>query len=153
MGFQGVYNNSIDPKGRASIPARFREELVQARGDERLVVTQKKGGLVAYPPSEWQTILERVEQLPAGQLRDDIYLTQISPAVECGFDKQGRIQLAQAQREYAGLDSDVREIVVVGMGQKIAIWSRSRHAEMFGQAEERLDQNEANRQLVADLGF
>lgn len=154
MRFLGVYNNSIDPKGRASIPARFRDELAAAgEGEERLVVTLNKGGLVAYPSGEWEKIMQRVEQLPAGQQRDDIYLTQISPAMECTFDKQGRIQLSQSQREYAGLDTDIREIVVVGMGQKIAIWSRARHAEMFARAEQRRDGDEANRQLVADLGF
>ena len=49
MGFQGVYYNAIDAKGRVSIPARFRERL---NGDDALVVTQDRGGVIAYPVEE-----------------------------------------------------------------------------------------------------
>ncbi|HEX9873341.1 MAG TPA: division/cell wall cluster transcriptional repressor MraZ [Deferrimonas sp.] len=150
MKFQGAYNNSIDPKGRASIPARFREELSRVCGDERLMVTQNKGGLVAYPMPEWEKIMGNVEALDPGQRRDDIYLSLISPATECSFDKVGRIQLSQSHRDYAGLESEIREIVVVGMAGKIMIWSKSKHAEIRAQAESRLD---ADPQTLADIGF
>jgi MraZ protein len=65
MSFQGEYINSIDPKGRASIPARFREVLVGAYGDERVVVTKNlEDGLTAYPVPVWEQIRERVEKSP-----------------------------------------------------------------------------------------
>lgn len=150
MNFQGVYNNSIDPKGRASIPAKFREELSAGFADDTLVVTQSKGGLVAYPQSDWQKIEARVEAMEPGQRKDDLYLALISPATACGFDKQGRIQLSQAHRDYAGLDSEIREIVVVGVSRKIMIWSKAKHAEIRAQAESRIEDEP---QVLADLGF
>lgn len=149
MHFQGEYNNTIDPKGRASIPARFREALSSVYGDESLVVTKKNGGLLAYPPSEWRQIEKNVEQMPPGPHKEDIYRVLIGPAQECGFDKQGRIQLPQSLRTYAGLDRE-REVVVVGIASKIEIWSQVRHEEVTRQSESRLA---GDPQVLASLGF
>lgn len=79
MGFQGVYYNSIDAKGRASIPARFREQLKELFGADVLVVTQDRCGIVAYPVSEWDSFLEKFAQLPNGQFREDLYFTTVTP--------------------------------------------------------------------------
>jgi MraZ protein len=149
MGFQGEFINTIDPKGRASIPVKFREVLTSAYGGESLVVTRRNGGLIAYPPSEWRLIEENVRQLPPGQMRDDTYRVLINPAQECTFDKQGRIQLPQSLRVYAALDRE-RDMVVVGIINKIEIWSQARHEEMTRTSEGRLNDNA---QQLAGLGF
>jgi len=88
--------------------------------------------------------------MPPGQKKEDIYLTLINPSLECSFDKQGRIQLSQALREYAGLSSDIREIVVVGVANKIMIWNKVQHSEMRRQAEARL---KSDPQDLFELGF
>jgi MraZ protein len=148
--FQGEFNNAIDAKGRASIPAVFRETLAGVYGDDRLVVTQDDGGLAAYPASEWHKIVEKVNAMPPGKVRDAINLALVSPARDYPFDKQGRIQLSKAQRCYAGLESEIREIVVVGAFNRIMIWNRATHDQRRRQAEELL-RNEA--QIRYDLGF
>lgn len=150
VNFQGKFYNAIDAKGRASIPARFREELSREFGDDRLVVTEDKAGLVAYPVSDWEEFLTRAAQLPPGQFKDDLYLTTISPATECGFDKQGRIQLSQSLREHAGLVGEVREFVAIGVAKKIMLMNRSQHALSREQAQSRLDENPQSR---FDLGL
>lgn len=150
MSFRGEFNNSIDPKGRASIPAKFREILAEKYSGEHLVVTPKDGGLVAYPPSVWKMIEESVDAMQPGQRKEDIYLTLINPAADCTFDKQGRIQLPSALREYAGLNPDIREIVVAGVSNKIMIWNKAQHSEMRRQAEARL---KADSQDLFALGF
>jgi MraZ protein len=149
MSFQGEFINTIDPKGRASIPVKFREVLASVYGGESLFVTKRNGGLIAYPPSEWRTIEDNVRQLPPGQMRDDTYRVLINPAQECGFDKQGRIQLPQSLRVYAALDRE-RDMVVVGIINKIEIWSQVRHEEMTRTSEMRLNDNA---QALAGLGF
>jgi MraZ protein len=139
MAFQGVYYNSIDAKGRASIPARFREQLKELFADEVLVVTQDRSGIVAYPVSEWDRFLEKFALLPNDQFREDLYFTTVTPATHCSFDKQGRIQLPQSLREYCQLDTDgVRDVVIVGGAKKIQIWNKSRYLEMIAEAEQRL---------------
>ena len=151
MIFQGVYNNSIDSKGRASVPAKFREALKGSYGDDVLVVTQDRGGVVAYPQSEWNKFLEKFATLPNDQFREDLYFTTVTPATHCSFDKQGRIQLPQSLREYCELATDgMRDVVVVGGGNKIQIWNKAKYNEMQGEAERRLA---ASRQLRFDLGL
>jgi MraZ protein len=151
MGFQGVYYNSIDAKGRASIPARFREQLKELFETEALVVTQDRCGIVAYPVPEWERFLEKFAQLPNDQFREDLFFTTITPATQCTFDKQGRIQLPQSLREYCQLDTDgVRDVVVVGGSKKILIWNKSRYLEMIAEAEQRLADS---RQKRFDLGL
>jgi MraZ protein len=151
MEFQGVYYNSIDAKGRASIPAKFREQLKESFADEVLVVTQDRCGIVAYPVSEWERFLEKFAQLPNDQFREDLYFTTVTPATHCTFDKQGRIQLPQSLREYCQLDTDgVRDVVIVGGAKKIQIWNKSRYLDMIAQAERRLAED---RQKRFDLGL
>lgn len=151
MGFQGVYYNSIDAKGRASIPARFREQLKELFDDDALVVTQDRSGIIAYPASEWDRFLEKFALLPNDQFREDLYFTTVTPATVCTFDKQGRIQLPQSLREYCQLDTDgVRDVVIVGGARKIQIWNKSRYLERIAEAEQRLAET---RQKRFDLGL
>jgi MraZ protein len=151
MNFQGVYYNSIDAKGRASIPARFREILKETFGDDTLVVTQDRSGIVAYPLSGWENFLEKFAQLPNDQFREDLHLTTVTPATHCTFDKQGRIQLPQSLREYCQLDTDgIRDVVVVGGDGKIHIWSKVKYLETQADAERRLAEN---RQKRFELGL
>ncbi len=147
MKFSGEYNVSIDLKGRVSIPAPFRDELRQVYAADGLVVTRYKNGLVAYPPSRWDEICANVFAMPAGPVREANLRNRIAPAKECRFNAQGRIQVPQSLREHAGLDKD---IVVIGMFEKIEIWSQKAHAIVAAESETLLDEDA---QGQADLGF
>ncbi len=147
MKFSGEYNVSIDLKGRVSIPAPFREELHQAYQSEGLVVTRYKNGLVAYPPSRWEEICANVFSMSPGPRREANLRNRIAPAKECSFNAQGRIQVPQSLREHAGLDKDV---VVIGMFEKIEIWSQQAHILIAAESESMLDDDA---QGQADLGF
>ena len=116
-----------------------------------VAVPQDRCGIVAYPVSEWGLFLEKFEQLPNDQFREDLYFTTVTHATECAFDKQGRIQLPQSLREYCQLDTDgVRDVVIVGGAKKIQIWNKSRYLEMLAEAEQRLADD---RQKRFDLGL
>ena len=147
MKFSGEYNVSIDLKGRVSIPASFREELRQKYASEGLVVTRHKNGLVAYPPSRWEEICANVFSMSPGSKREANLRNRIAPAKECSFNAQGRVQIPQSLREHAGLDKDV---VVIGMFEKIEIWSQVAHTLIAAESESMLD---ADAQGQADLGF
>lgn len=138
MGFQGVYYNSIDAKGRASIPARFRELL---GGDDALIVTQDRGGIVAYPVAEWAKFMEKFAKLDYDEFREALYFTTVTPATRCAFDKQGRIQIPQSLRENCQLDTDgERDVVIVGADRSIQLWNKTKYAAMLAEAEQRLAQ-------------
>lgn len=147
MNFSGEYNVSIDLKGRVSIPASFRDELRQEYASDGLVITRHKNGLVAYPPRRWEEISARVLAMPAGPMREANLRNRIAPAKECCFNQQGRVQIPQSLREHAGLDKDV---VVIGMFEKIEIWSQQAHALIVAESEALLADDA---QGQADLGF
>ncbi|MDO9080374.1 MAG: division/cell wall cluster transcriptional repressor MraZ [Desulfuromonadales bacterium] len=148
MNFQGEYINLIDPKGRASIPSRFRETLNSVYGDDRLVVTKNiDGGLTAYPLSRWPQIVENVKNRPVGQPRTHMIRLLISPAQECTFDKQGRIQIPLSLRSHANL---AKEIVVVGHFDKIEIFNQTHYDQVTQSSESFLQDNP---QDMADMGF
>lgn len=147
MKFSGEFNVSIDSKGRISIPASFRDELRQAYKSESVFVTRFKQGLVAYPPGRWEEICANVLAMAPGPKREANLRNRIAPAKECAFNAQGRIQVPQSLRDHAGLDKDG---VVIGMFEKLEIWSQQAHASITLESEALLDDDA---QGQADLGF
>lgn len=129
--FRGRFEHSLDTKGRVSIPSKFREVLT-TNYDERLVVTNFDNCLWAYPFAEWRVIEEKVASLP--QMKEEVKAFQrvfISAAVECPIDKAGRILIPPTLRDYAALD---REVILVGMINRIEIWSSARWSAVFSAA-------------------
>ena len=145
--FRGRFRYAVDTKGRVSIPSKFRE-LLSSNFDERLIITNFDQCLWAYPVSAWQELEKKVGALP--QFLDEVKALQrvfISAAVECPLDKQGRILVPSELREYAGID---REVVVVGMTQRIEFWARERWDMVFTTSQQRL---ESLGSKLADLGL
>jgi transcriptional regulator MraZ len=119
--FLGEFEHSIDDKSRLAVPARFRaalqDGLVITRGLDRC--------LVIWDSDSWRTQAERVRSLNPWQ--SDARRLQrhfFSGAVPAQPDKLGRVVIPQFLREYAQLDTDV-VVVVVGLADRIEVWSRS----------------------------
>ncbi|MFA4909926.1 MAG: division/cell wall cluster transcriptional repressor MraZ [Desulfobacteria bacterium] len=135
--FRGRYEHTIDSKGRVSLPVKFREVLNE-RYDDRLVITNFDGCLVAYPFDEWRLLEEKVSSMSI--VKKDVKSFQrffISGATECTIDKQGRILLPPTLREYAKLEKD---IVFAGMTKKIEIWSKEKWEQEIAKAKENFDE-------------
>ena len=146
--FQGEYYNTVDSKRRVSIPAKFREVLKTGFGCESLMLTRGgEAALVAFPRSEWQAIVDKVDALPAGPVRDSMIRNRIAPAIECTFDRQGRIQVSLPLSDHAKL---VKDVVIVGLFNKIEIWSQDKHKEDAMAAEKYLKDNG---QALSDVGL
>lgn len=137
--FRGRFEHTIDPKGRTSIPSKFREVLA-TNYDERLIITNFDNCLWCYPVREWQAIEDKVANLP--QFKAEVKALQrvfISAATECPVDKQGRILIPPTLRDYAGLGKD---IILVGMTKRIEIWAKDRWIKEFEQAQKKVEQEE-----------
>jgi MraZ protein len=123
--FRGCYEHSVDEKGRTSLPRRFREELLRAFSDDRLVVTRSlEPCLMAYPMSEWEAFERRLAE--KGQFNRAVVQLKravVASAVECKVDSHGRILVPPPLRAYADIG---REVVWAGMTQNIEIWSKDR---------------------------
>jgi MraZ protein len=130
--FRGSFEHAIDDKGRLSIPARYREILKRRRERELILVDLIFDTCIAaYPIKAWQQIEHNLLSKGNSDKRFREYARLISArAVESPVDSQGRILVPPQLREAAHLR---RDVVIVGVLDKIEIWSRERWAQFSAQ--------------------
>ncbi|MCK5242015.1 division/cell wall cluster transcriptional repressor MraZ [bacterium] len=126
--FLGTFEHNLDEKGRLSIPVRFREVLSEKQLPEKMIITQGLDAcLFGYPLDEWKRFQEKIVSRPMNKSDERYFIRRLlAGATECSFDKQGRIMLPGSLRDYAGLE---REAVLVGVSNRIEIWSPKRWRE------------------------
>jgi len=115
----GTHDHTLDDKSRLTLPAKFRRAF-----EGGVVVTRGLDScLVAYPRDEWAQSLSRIADLDSlsGEARSLQRVTYAN-AVEGDLDKQGRIVIPSALKQYAGLD---RDVVVAGVNDHLEIWDRA----------------------------
>ncbi|WP_350257573.1 division/cell wall cluster transcriptional repressor MraZ [Scrofimicrobium sp. R131] len=128
--FLGTYEPKLDDKGRLILPAKYREQLagglVITRGQERC--------LYVFPAAEFQEIFQKIRQAPLSskQARDYTRL-MLSGASDEIPDKQGRVTIPVALRQYAGLD---RDLTVIGVGSRAEIWDTASWTEYLQRQED-----------------
>jgi len=145
--FRGRFEHTIDLKGRVSIPAKFRELLVE-KYDDRLILTNFDRCLVAYPYPEWIVLEEKVSSLSMVKKETKAFQRFfISGATECPIDKLGRIVVPPTLREYAQLEKNV---VFAGMLKKFEIWGKERWEEEISRSKENF---EGISEALAELGI
>jgi MraZ protein len=114
--FLGTHTPRLDEKGRLILPAKYREELtrgiVLTKGEERC--------LYVFPQSEFDQIAagRRPEPRDAKPERgyNRVFFASAEDAIP---DRQGRITIPPALREYAALQ---RDCVVIGNNTRLEIW-------------------------------
>jgi MraZ protein len=124
--FRGSSYHTIDDKGRILIPSRFRVLARSENGDGIMVSrTGLDPCLVAFPMAAWSHLEEKILHLAE---KNDIMRrfrrVFIGGAHECVCDKQDRILIPPALRQYAALNKD---IVLVGVLDHFEIWSRENY--------------------------
>lgn len=115
----GEYKHSIDPKGRITIPSRFRPEL-----DTGFVITKGLDNcLFLYPLVEWEKIDAKLKTLPlTNKTVRSFVRTFFSGAIDSNIDKQGRVLIPQNLRDHAQIEID-KEAVIIGVSNRVEIWS------------------------------
>ena len=132
--FIGEYQHSIDPKKRLALPSRFRSEL-----KNKVVVTRGLDKcLFVYPMKVWEEIAGKLGTLPVGESATRSFIRlQLSGAIDCEIDKQGRILLPDFLKDYAGLD---RDVIVAGVFNRLEIWDEKKWSEYKISAEKNSDE-------------
>lgn len=129
--FSGNYTHNIDPKGRATIPAAFREAL----GDGFTIGLNNEFNAIAlYPTEKWQQMSERLDRIPDSDARGMAYVRLIKAFSFTGqsLDGQGRVLLPAVLRQKAGMEKAIR---FAGMGRWLEIWDEGRFAAACEQSE------------------
>jgi MraZ protein len=112
--FSGHIVNSMNEKGRLSIPSKFRD-LLNESGTATLIITKSFDPcLVACAPDEWEKMEKKASSLSTVRMADIVYKRHVmGSAEECQLDAQGRILIPASLREYAGLK---KKCLCVGVG-------------------------------------
>lgn len=145
--FRGRFEIRIDDKGRVRMPSLLRSTHSR---DQNIVITtnlvEGQKCLDIYTLASWDKLEKRIAKLPS--LKKEVQAFQrfyLSGAQTLEYDSHGRVLVPPSLRKYAGLESN---IVLVGMGEKIEVWSHS----TWGRLYEGLSKNfEETLQLVAEL--
>jgi MraZ protein len=117
MRFMGTYRPRLDEKGRLFLPAKFRDRLA-----EGVVVTQgQEKCLVVWPPEVFDVEADKAaERSMTDKAARGYQRMFFSGGDEVVPDKQGRVSIPPALRDYAGLEKDV---VVIGVRNRLEIWN------------------------------
>ena len=120
----GAFERQLDDKGRLALPSRFRAGL-----GEECYLSKSQGSCLAVVPAaifeaEAEAMRTRVaaKEVPMNHLR-----ALAGTAQHVTIDKQGRVNLDEKLREYAGLSTD-SPVTVVGAFDRLEIWAPERYA-------------------------
>ncbi len=113
----GSSTGAIDAKGRAFVPAKWRQDL-----GADFVITRGIGGcLYAMSLVEWEKLSAKLAALPLSDAKAQSINRNLSRWAEnCEPDKSGRILIPQKLRELAGIEG---EVTWIAMTNHVEIWA------------------------------
>ena len=118
-GLLGTHSYQLDPKGRVSLPARFRA----AFEDGCWITVGQDRCLYVFPRAEWERRSDEVASSPLSDSDGRAYARMFfGSSDEAKLDGQGRVTIPQRLREAVGIEKDV---VVLGVRERMAIWDRA----------------------------
>ena len=141
--FTGEYRHAVDEKGRLAVPARFRAQLAGCCVVARWLDTC----LAIFPMQAWEELATKVGSLPMTDPNARLLQRQLfAGAFETELDRQGRVNVPQNLRTFAGLEGDA---LVLGSRDHAEIWAPQRWDE-YSQA---LEDPSAFAAAIAGLGI
>jgi MraZ protein len=132
----GTYERSLDDKLRLALPKRLRELLA---GQSELVLTPgTDGSLALFPPVAFAALAEKLAaRSPTGQDVRAFSRLLYAQSQSVGIDAQGRIRLPSELARLVGLEG---EVVLLGVGDRIELWNKSRWEAYLADLQPRYDE-------------
>ena len=124
--FTSEYTGKLDAKGRLVLPAKMKANLPEASSAELFMREGFEPCLELYPLIEYKKIYSKIvglNEFNAENRKLQRNFFRGSTTVE--LDTAGRLLIPKSMLQYAGLD---KEIVVVGMGNRMEIWNPKEYA-------------------------
>jgi MraZ protein len=122
---QGESELTLDDKGRMTVPARLREVLAGLCVGHLTITKHPTRCLLLFPRPAWVEFRTTLLGLPM-----DVEAWRrifIGSAFDVEIDKGARILISPELRKWAGLGKD---LMLVGMGSRMELWSRERYVEL-----------------------
>lgn len=129
MSFRGRFDCRVDAKGRLSLPSPLR----LTAEDQKIVITnslfRNSRCLDIYTLESWMRLEEKIGNMPS--LKPEVQAYQrfyLASAQTIEIDANNRILVPAQLRKYSEILEDA---VVVGMGNKIELWSKKTWDQLF----------------------
>jgi MraZ protein len=123
--FFGAYQHRIDAKGRVALPSVFRDGF----GEERVCFIAPETSqrcLTVYAGDEFKLLVTRMQDAKREGRFTQRQLTNFMAAVaQSSIDAQGRINLPEHLRDFAGIDKDA---TLIGAANHIAVFPAEVHS-------------------------
>lgn len=113
--FRGCYIHSVDDKNRICLPARLRKNV----SDRMMLTKGLEGCLWLLTTGQWEALVEKASASPS------IQRFFVAPACECSPGQRGRIGLPVSLRLHSNIKPG-EEVAIVGVGNRIEVWSLAR---------------------------
>jgi MraZ protein len=137
--FAGEFRCKLDDKGRFFIPSSIRELLDKGKPDQTKSVMFVRGQtecLWLYALQDWEHKLARArETLDDDQSRLFMHFI-VSETMGSEIDRSGRICVPRRLRELSGIEE---EIVVIGMYDRLELWSLEEWNSYLARMEEKYE--------------
>ena len=132
--FYGEYEHKLDKKGRIIIPSRFREISKDNYIDKFFITRGLDTCLFMFTEEEWKNQEIKFKNLSFTKKETRRFNRLFfAGASELIPDKQGRILVPTYLKNYAEIKKD---IMIVGVSNRIEIWSRERWDEFYATSKE-----------------
>jgi len=131
----GTYERALDEKLRLALPRAIREAL---RGSKQLVLTPgTDGSLSLFPIDAFADVTQRLaSRSPTGPDVRAFSRLLYAQAHSVEIDAQGRIRLPTELAELANLTGSV---VLLGVGDHVELWNKSRWESYFSDVQQQYD--------------
>lgn len=142
--FYGLYEHSLDNKGRVCVPSKFRGQC----NDKLYIMKGFDGALSLFCEDDFKKMLETSQNLPFNKKDSRDYLRiQLATACELDIDKNGRILIPLILLNKYKIGKDV---VIIGVGNHIEIWDRNVYQEYEQQVNANFENIAENIQNIKD---
>ena len=129
--FNGTYSVSMDAKGRISLPAVWRNTLLQEcdnqNGDCTLYVFEdlQYPSLRFFPWAKWREMHEKVAEIRDPRWERSLHMTVFGSAKTVSFNKEGRllVLIDKATRERTDWSGN-NELDLIGEGRSFSLWRK-----------------------------
>ena len=123
--FLGTSRHQLDDKARLILPKRFLDQ-VAPESREFIVTAGPERCLLVMEPETWKEMSEEIGPQPIGTWRQrQMRRLFLGHAEKVKPDNAGRIVITEGLRTWADVAQSA-EVVLVGTGAAIEIWSASR---------------------------
>jgi len=137
--FVGVHERQLDPKGRLALPAAFRPRL-----EPRCYLAFGRDKCIDVMTAEAfeEMAAEVIAKVKSGEIARSEQRALAANTIEVTIDAQGRVNLDEKLREYAGVALNSR-VVVAGSFDRVEIWDPDRHARNIAAGTEQIAGDDA----------